>query len=86
LSYIDASAPAFIARLSEAAAIPSISGDPAFRPHVLDMSDWLAAQLKAVCVTVKQGDLGTHVMDRVTFPPPPAILGWVRAREYPRCL
>ncbi|KAJ7920592.1 hypothetical protein B0H13DRAFT_2230755 [Mycena leptocephala] len=60
LSYIDASAPAFIARLSEAVAIPSISGDPAFRPHVLKMSDWLAAQLKAVGVTVKQVDLGTH--------------------------
>jgi Cys-Gly metallodipeptidase DUG1 len=85
MSYIDASAPAFIARFSEAVAIPSISGDPAFRPHVA-MSDWLAAQLKAVGVTVKQGDLGTHVMDRVTLPPPPAILGWVRARECPRCL
>jgi Cys-Gly metallodipeptidase DUG1 len=75
LSYIDASAPAFIARLSEAVAIPSISGDPAFRPHVLKMSDWLAAQLKAVGVTVKQVDLGTHVMDGQTLPLPPAILG-----------
>ncbi|KAJ7291906.1 hypothetical protein C8J57DRAFT_1705304 [Mycena rebaudengoi] len=32
LSFIDASAPAFIARLGEAVAIPSISGEPLRRP------------------------------------------------------
>ncbi|KAJ7825080.1 hypothetical protein B0H13DRAFT_2375126 [Mycena leptocephala] len=62
LSYIDASAPAFIARLSEGVAIPSIR-QPAFRPHVLAMSHWIAAQLRAVGVTVKQVDLGTQLMD-----------------------
>ncbi|KAJ7448765.1 hypothetical protein FB451DRAFT_1532430 [Mycena latifolia] len=58
---------AFIARLSEAVAFP-ISGDPAFRPAVHKMSDWLAAQLRAVGVEVKQVDLGTHVMDGQTLP------------------
>ncbi|KAJ7510601.1 hypothetical protein B0H11DRAFT_1700711 [Mycena galericulata] len=75
LSYIDANEKSFIARLSEAVAIPSISGDPAFRPSVLKMSDWLNAQLRAVGVTTKQVDLGTHVMDGQTLPLPSAILG-----------
>ncbi|KAJ7445447.1 hypothetical protein FB451DRAFT_1376152 [Mycena latifolia] len=75
LSYIDAHTDAFIARLSEAVAIPSISGDPAFRPAVHKMSDWLAAQLRAVGVEVKQVDLGTHGMDGQTLPLPPVILG-----------
>ncbi|KAJ6473884.1 hypothetical protein C8R45DRAFT_794175, partial [Mycena sanguinolenta] len=73
--WIDASAPAFIARLAEAVAIPSISGDPAFRPRALEMSDWITAQLKAVGVTTKQVDLGTHLMDGHTLPLPPAVLG-----------
>ncbi|KAJ7834379.1 hypothetical protein B0H14DRAFT_2798608 [Mycena olivaceomarginata] len=75
LKWIDASSDAFIARLAEAVAIPSISGDPAFRPHVLRMSDWVNAQLQAVGVTTKQVDLGTHVMDGQTLPLPKAVLG-----------
>ncbi|KAJ7687614.1 hypothetical protein B0H17DRAFT_1160434 [Mycena rosella] len=75
LSYIDAHTDAFIARLAEAVAIPSISGDPAFRPSVLKMSEWLDAQLQAVGVTTKRVDLGTHLMDGQTLPLPNAILG-----------
>ncbi|KAJ7657553.1 hypothetical protein B0H17DRAFT_354421 [Mycena rosella] len=47
LSCIDAHT-AFIARLAEAVAIPSISGDPVFRPSVLQMPKWLDTQLQAV--------------------------------------
>ncbi|KAJ7621054.1 hypothetical protein FB45DRAFT_928219 [Roridomyces roridus] len=75
LSYIDAQTDAFITRLAEAVAIPSISGDPAYRDRVHDMSNWLNAQLQAVGVTTKQVDLGTHVMDGQTLHLPPAILG-----------
>ncbi|KAJ7482464.1 hypothetical protein FB451DRAFT_1393808 [Mycena latifolia] len=39
LSYIDAHPDAFIARLAEAVAIPSLSGDCAFRKNVQQMSD-----------------------------------------------
>jgi Cys-Gly metallodipeptidase DUG1 len=39
------------------------------------MSHWLVAQLRAIGVTVKQVDLGTQLMDVVTLPLPPAILG-----------
>ncbi|KAF7358799.1 CNDP dipeptidase [Mycena sanguinolenta] len=75
LDWIDASAPAFIARLGEAVAIPSISSDPAHRPHVLEMSNWLNEQLQAVGVTTKQVDMGTHDMDGQTLQLPPVVLG-----------
>ncbi|KAF7358639.1 CNDP dipeptidase [Mycena sanguinolenta] len=75
LDWIDASAPAFITRLSEAVAIASISGDPAYRPRVLEMSNWLNKQLKAVGVITKQVDMGKHIMDGQTLELPPVVLG-----------
>ncbi|KAK7046939.1 CNDP dipeptidase [Favolaschia claudopus] len=75
LQYVDSQSDAFIGRLSDAVSIASISGDAAYRPKVVEMSNWLNAQLQAVGVTTKQIDLGTHVMDGQTLPIPPAILG-----------
>ncbi|KAJ7762208.1 hypothetical protein B0H16DRAFT_1248066, partial [Mycena metata] len=75
ISWVDASKDAFIARLSHAVSIPSISGDPAYRPRVQEMSDWLNAELTKVGVETKQVDLGNHVMDGQTLPLPHAILG-----------
>ncbi|KAJ7035854.1 hypothetical protein C8F04DRAFT_1394506 [Mycena alexandri] len=72
LSWVDANTDAFISRLSHAV---TISGDPAFRPRVQEMSDWLNAELNKVGVETKQVDLGTHVMDGQTLPLPHAILG-----------
>ncbi|KAJ7762144.1 hypothetical protein B0H16DRAFT_1808591 [Mycena metata] len=68
LSWVDASKDAFIARLSHAVSIPSISGDPAYRPRVQEMSDWLNAEPKKVGVETNQVDLGYHVMDGQTPP------------------
>lgn len=48
--YVDANADALIARLSEAVAIPSVSGDAKYRPDVFKMADWLESQLKALGV------------------------------------
>ncbi|KAF7328057.1 CNDP dipeptidase [Mycena kentingensis (nom. inval.)] len=75
LAYVDANADRFIKRLSDAVAIPSISGDPAFRPHVHKMAAWLDAELKSLGVTTQFAELGTHVMDGQTLQLPPAILG-----------
>ncbi|KAJ7762216.1 hypothetical protein B0H16DRAFT_529399 [Mycena metata] len=75
LSWVDATKDAFIARLSHAVSIPSISGDPAYRPRVQEMSDWLNVELKKVGVETKQVDLGNHIMDGQTLPLPHAILG-----------
>ncbi|KAJ6545603.1 hypothetical protein B0H19DRAFT_1075892 [Mycena capillaripes] len=63
----DANTDAFIARLSETVSIASISGDPAYRPKVLEMSDWLNAQLRAVGIETRQADVDTHVMDGHTL-------------------
>ncbi|EAU84106.1 hypothetical protein CC1G_06968 [Coprinopsis cinerea okayama7 len=75
LQYIDDKADAFIQRLADAVAIPSISGDAKHRQDVFKMADWLDAQLKAVGVETKLVDLGKHVMDGEELPLPPAILG-----------
>ncbi|TFK29507.1 CNDP dipeptidase [Coprinopsis marcescibilis] len=75
LNYIDSNADAFIQRLADAVAIPSISGDAKYRQEVFKMADWLNAQLKAVGVETKLVDLGKHIMDGEELPLPPAILG-----------
>ncbi|KAJ7035844.1 hypothetical protein C8F04DRAFT_954550 [Mycena alexandri] len=89
LSWVDANTDAFISRLSHAAAIPSMSGDPAFRPRVQEMNDWLNAELKKVGVETKCPTGSTSstkstwrpsrstwaVMDGQTLPLPNAILG-----------
>ncbi|KAJ7127513.1 hypothetical protein C8R43DRAFT_866466, partial [Mycena crocata] len=74
---IDSHAEPFIVRLAQAVAIPSISGDPAFRPAVHQMSAWLAEQLTHVGVTVRPVPLGTRVMDGQTLELPPALLGCI---------
>ncbi|CAK5266879.1 unnamed protein product [Mycena citricolor] len=75
IKFVDNNSSAFIERLRAAVAIPSVSGDPSFRPRVIEMSNWLNGQLQQYGVTTKQVDLGTHVMDGQTLPLPPAILG-----------
>ncbi|CAK5282270.1 unnamed protein product [Mycena citricolor] len=59
IKFVDNNSSAFIERLRAAVAIPSVSGDPSFRPRVIEMSNWLNGQLQ------QYG----------TLPLPPAILG-----------
>ncbi|EJF55956.1 CNDP dipeptidase [Dichomitus squalens] len=75
IKFIDDNANKFIARLGEAVAIPSVSGNGAHRPDVFKMSAWLDGQLKSLGVTTSLVDLGKHVMDGEELPLPPAILG-----------
>ncbi|KDR77094.1 hypothetical protein GALMADRAFT_66148 [Galerina marginata CBS 339.88] len=75
LKYIDNNTDAFIKRLADAVAIPSISGDASHRKDVFAMADWLNAQLKQVGVDTQLVDLGRHTMDGEDLPLPPAILG-----------
>ncbi|KAF9484099.1 CNDP dipeptidase [Pholiota conissans] len=77
LNYIDSHADGFIKRLSDAVAIPSISGDATHRKDVFAMADWLNGQLKQVGVDTKLVDLGRHTMDGEDLPLPPAILGQI---------
>ncbi|RDB17221.1 Cys-Gly metallodipeptidase dug1 [Hypsizygus marmoreus] len=75
LQFIDDNANAFIQRLGEAVAIPSISGDATHRADVVKMAEWLNTHLQAVGVTTQLVDLGKHVMDGQELSLPPAILG-----------
>jgi Cys-Gly metallodipeptidase DUG1 len=75
LNYVDSNADAFIKRLADAVAIPSISGDATHRQDVFAMAEWLNSQLKQVGVDTKLVDLGRHIMDGQDLPLPPAILG-----------
>ncbi|KAF8065059.1 hypothetical protein FPV67DRAFT_1695822 [Lyophyllum atratum] len=75
LDFVDTNADAFIQRLSDAVAIPSISGDASHRGDVVKMAEWLNGHLKAVGVETQLVDLGKHVMDDEELDLPPAILG-----------
>ncbi|KAG5644004.1 hypothetical protein DXG03_009219 [Asterophora parasitica] len=75
LQFVDDNADAFIQRLADAVAIPSISGDASHRGDVVKMAEWLNNHLKAVGVETQLVDLGKHVMDDEELDLPPAILG-----------
>ncbi|KAI0037052.1 CNDP dipeptidase [Vararia minispora EC-137] len=75
LNYIDSNKDAFFARLRDAVAIPSVSGDPARRDDVLRMGDYLESQLKAYGVETKRAELGEQVSEGKTLKLPPLVLG-----------
>ncbi|KAF9078551.1 hypothetical protein BDP27DRAFT_1309748 [Rhodocollybia butyracea] len=75
LDFVDNNADAFIQRLGEAVAIKSISGDPACRPEVFKMMNWVAQKFESVGVEVQQVDLGKHIMDGQELQLPNAVLG-----------
>ncbi|KZW00369.1 CNDP dipeptidase [Exidia glandulosa HHB12029] len=72
--YIAQNEAAFVKRLSDAVAIPSVSGDAAYRQDVFKMADWIKNELTALGVTVNFKDLGKQVLDGQTIQLPPAIL------------
>lgn len=75
INFIDDNADVFIKRLSDAVAIPSISGDASHRSDVVKMAKFLDDHLKAVGVETQLINLGKHVMDGQELDLPPAILG-----------
>jgi Cys-Gly metallodipeptidase DUG1 len=74
-AYINQNENAFIKRLADAVAIPSISCDAVYRKHVFEMADFLAKELTKLGVETKKVPLGKHVMDGQELELPPAILG-----------
>ncbi|KAA1470627.1 CNDP dipeptidase [Dentipellis sp. KUC8613] len=75
LEFIDKSKDAFIQRLSDAVAIPSISGDPKHREDVFKMASFLESQLQSYGVETKAVPLGSQNVDGEELTLPPAILG-----------
>ncbi|EJD05311.1 CNDP dipeptidase [Fomitiporia mediterranea MF3/22] len=74
LGYVDANAEKFIKRLADAVAIPSVSADASYRPHVFRMAEFLANELKSVGCEVKAVPLGKQVLDGQEIDLPPALL------------
>ncbi|KIY68726.1 CNDP dipeptidase [Cylindrobasidium torrendii FP15055 ss-10] len=75
LKFIDDNAENFIKRLADAVAIQSVSSDLSRRDDVIKMAHWVDAQLKSYGVTTELRDLGSHTVDGVELPLPPAVLG-----------
>nr|BAK07062.1 predicted protein [Hordeum vulgare subsp. vulgare] len=75
LSYVDEHQQQFIDKLAEVVAIPSVSGDPAYRQHVHDMGAWMAKHLKELGAEVELRPLGKQVLDGQEIDLPPAVLG-----------
>ncbi|PWN51840.1 CNDP dipeptidase [Violaceomyces palustris] len=75
MAQIDANKDSIIQRLAKAVAIPSVSGDAAYRKHVFEMADWLLAELKGLGATAELKPLGKQVLDGKELELPPVILG-----------
>ncbi|KAG1221456.1 hypothetical protein G6F68_020920 [Rhizopus microsporus] len=58
LEYVEKHQNDFVERLRKAVAIPSVSGDPSYRPDVFRMADFLVDELKALGANVETRDLG----------------------------
>ncbi|KAI8985116.1 hypothetical protein BDB01DRAFT_721826 [Pilobolus umbonatus] len=74
LSYVDDHQEDFIDRLRKAVAIPSVSGDPAYRPDVFRMSEFLVGELKRLGCDVETRDLGKQNWHGTELDLPPIVL------------
>ncbi|KAI0081025.1 Zn-dependent exopeptidase [Panus rudis PR-1116 ss-1] len=75
LKFVDTHSDDLINRLAEAVAIPSISGNAAFRPEVVRMSTWLATKLQEFGVETQAVPLGEQTLGEQSVQLPPVILG-----------
>ncbi|KAG8733955.1 hypothetical protein FRC11_014554 [Ceratobasidium sp. 423] len=75
LDYIDAHKDAFIKRLADSIAIPSVSGDASYRKHVHEMGHFVQRELEAVGVATKLVPLGPQELDGQTVELPPVVFG-----------
>lgn len=64
----------FVQRLAEVVKIPSISGDVAHRPRVLEMAKWIETELKRLGASVSMRDVGRQVLEGVEIDLPPVVL------------
>ncbi|KAL7415837.1 CNDP dipeptidase [Mrakia frigida] len=75
LKYVEDHTDDFVDRLAKAVAIPSVSGEVAYRKHVFEMADFMYSELKALgCEEVKKVPLGEQILEGQTLQLPPAIL------------
>ncbi|RCH82333.1 hypothetical protein CU098_003723 [Rhizopus stolonifer] len=74
LEYVNKHQNDFVERLRKAVAIPSVSGDPAHRPDVFRMSEFLVDELKALGAQVETRDLGKQNWHGQELDLPPIVL------------
>ncbi|KAI8090397.1 hypothetical protein BDF21DRAFT_411171 [Thamnidium elegans] len=77
LEYVDKHQNDFVERLRKAVAIPSVSGDPAHRPDVFKMAEWLVEELKSLGAEVETRDLGKQDWHGTELDLPPIVLATV---------
>ncbi|CAO3607337.1 unnamed protein product [Mucor fragilis] len=77
LEYVDKHQNDFVERLRKAVAIPSVSGDPAHRPDVFRMSEFLVEELKALGASVETRDLGKQDWHGQQLDLPPIVLATI---------
>ncbi|CAE6531214.1 unnamed protein product [Rhizoctonia solani] len=75
LDYIDTHKDAFIKRLADSIAIPSVSGDASYRKHVHEMGHFVQRELEAVGVATKLIPMGPQELDGQTVELPPVVFG-----------
>ena len=61
--YLAANEKQFVDRLSRAVAIPSVSGDAAYRKHVIEMAEWIKSEFASLGVAASFEELGNEVLD-----------------------
>ncbi|KAI9322111.1 hypothetical protein BX666DRAFT_1891750 [Dichotomocladium elegans] len=80
LDYVEKHQDAFIERLRRAVAIPSVSGDPAYREDVIRMADFLVEELTRLGATaIEKRELGIQNFQGATLRLPPVVLATVGA-------
>lgn len=80
ISQIEKNKSSLIARLAEAVAIPSVSGDAKYRKHVFEMADWTKAQLEKLGATASFQQLGKQMLNGEEIDLPPVIFADLKAK------
>lgn len=74
-SYVDEHEKTFVATLSEAVSIKSVSADPDLRNEVIKMMKWAEVKLIELGATTELCNIGTQILSGKTVPLPPVLLG-----------
>ncbi|KAL0074362.1 hypothetical protein J3Q64DRAFT_1825704 [Phycomyces blakesleeanus] len=77
IEYAEKNQEAYIDRLRKAVAIPSVSGDPAYRKEVFRMGEFLIDELKALGASVETRDPGVQDFHGTPLPLPPIVLATI---------
>ncbi|KAL4400333.1 metallodipeptidase [Malassezia pachydermatis] len=75
VDYIEKNQDKLVKSLAEVVAIPSVSGDPAYRQDVFRQGEWIKAKLLELGAEATTHDLGMQKLDGKDIPLPPVVVG-----------